>query len=78
MSIGGFNGTDSYPTLAELLAYVAEGTIHYHAAGADAKGFRGARGGSDTAAQIVEWVDANFSAISVGGVTVYYLTTPAV
>jgi 4-amino-4-deoxy-L-arabinose transferase-like glycosyltransferase len=77
MSIGGFNGTDSYPSLAEFQAYVAEGAIHYYAAGADATGFRGARGGSDAAAQIAEWVDANFSAISVGGVTVYDLTTPA-
>ena len=29
MAIGGFNGTDNSPTLAQFKAYVAAGKIHY-------------------------------------------------
>ena len=29
MAIGGFNGTDPAPTLAQFEKYVAEGKIHY-------------------------------------------------
>jgi hypothetical protein len=36
----------------------------------------GARGGSD-AAQITSWVEAHFTAKTVGGTTVYDLTTPS-
>jgi hypothetical protein len=32
-------------------------------------------GGSDTAGQISAWVQANFAATSVGGTTVYDLTS---
>ncbi|MEX2136910.1 MAG: glycosyltransferase family 39 protein [Chloroflexota bacterium] len=76
LSIGGFNGTDPYPTLAQFQAYVADGAIHYYVAGGDASGFRGASGGSDVAAQIAEWVNTTFPAMTVGGVAVYDLTTP--
>jgi hypothetical protein len=73
MAIGGFNGTDPSPTLAEFQAYVAAGEIHYYVAGIDAGGFRGARGGSDVAAQISQWVADRFDATTIGGVTVYDL-----
>jgi len=33
MAIGGFNGTDPSPTLAQFQAYVAEGKIHYYISG---------------------------------------------
>jgi 4-amino-4-deoxy-L-arabinose transferase-like glycosyltransferase len=33
MSIGGFNGSDPSPTLAQFKKYVAEGKIHYFIAG---------------------------------------------
>ena len=33
MAIGGFNGTDPAPTLAQFEKYVAEGKIHYFIAG---------------------------------------------
>jgi 4-amino-4-deoxy-L-arabinose transferase-like glycosyltransferase len=33
MAIGGFNGTDPTPTLAEFRAYVADGAVHYFLAG---------------------------------------------
>ncbi len=33
MAIGGFNGTDPAPTLAQFEQYVSEGKIHYFIAG---------------------------------------------
>ncbi|MEV6563193.1 ArnT family glycosyltransferase [Streptomyces kronopolitis] len=44
MSIGGFNGSDPSPTLAQFQRYVADGKIHYFLAGG--RGGRGGRGGS--------------------------------
>ena len=43
MAIGGFNGTDPAPTLAQFEKYVAEGKIHYFIAGSG--GFGGGVGG---------------------------------
>jgi hypothetical protein len=72
MPIGGFNGSDPSPTLAQFQQYVAEGKIHYFLGG----GRMGrSMGGSDTAGQISAWVQANFAATSVGGTTVYDLTS---
>jgi 4-amino-4-deoxy-L-arabinose transferase-like glycosyltransferase len=75
MAIGGFNGTDPSPTLAEFQQFVSEGRIHYFIAG----GFGGGRGGtsSDTSSAISTWVASNFSSQTVGGVTLYDLTAPA-
>ena len=73
MAIGGFNGSDPAPTLAQFQQYVAEGRIHYFLGG----GRMGGRsmGGSDAAQQISAWVAERFTATSVGGATVYDLTT---
>ncbi len=54
MAIGGFNGSDPSPTLAEFQQYVADGRIHYFVAGG---GFGGQNGGSDEAQQIASWVE---------------------
>jgi hypothetical protein len=70
MAIGGFNGTDDAPTLAEFERMVAAGEIHYFV-GANQASFGG---GSGPAAQISTWVRAHFTAETVGGVTVYDLT----
>jgi 4-amino-4-deoxy-L-arabinose transferase-like glycosyltransferase len=72
MAIGGFNGSDPAPTLAQFQQYVAEGRIHYFLGG----GRMGGRsmGGSDAAQQIGAWVAESFTATSVGGATVYDLT----
>ena len=75
MAIGGFNGSDPSPTLAEFQAYVARGQVHYYVGGSDAAGFRGTVGGSNSAAEIYAWVAANFRATTIGGVTVYDLST---
>jgi 4-amino-4-deoxy-L-arabinose transferase-like glycosyltransferase len=72
MSIGGFNGTDPAPTLAEFKHYVAEHEIHYFV-GANSDSFGG---GSGSAAQITAWVRAHFHTQTVGGLTVYNLTQP--
>ncbi|MFI2667034.1 ArnT family glycosyltransferase [Micromonospora carbonacea] len=71
MSIGGFNGSDPSPTLAQFQRYVAEGKIHYFVGGS---GFR-ANGGSSASQEIATWVAETFEATTVDGVTVYDLTT---
>ena len=78
MSIGGFNGTDPAPTLAEFQRFVRDGDIHYYIAGSGFGGFAFG-GGSSTASdasQIETWVRANFTAQTVDGVTLYDLTRP--
>jgi 4-amino-4-deoxy-L-arabinose transferase-like glycosyltransferase len=78
MAIGGFNGTDPAPTLAQFEKYVSEGKIHYFIAGGGGfgGGFGGPGGGSgDDASQITSWVESHFTAKTVGGVTVYDLTS---
>jgi hypothetical protein len=72
MAIGGFNGSDPAPTLAQFQQYVAEGRIHYFLGG----GRMGGRsmGGRDAARQISAWVAESFTATSVGGATVHDLT----
>ena len=72
MAIGGFNGSDPAPSLAEFKAYVADGEIHYFIAG----GMGGPGGGGGTSSQISSWVASNFASITVSGVTLYDLTQP--
>ncbi|MDQ1357852.1 MAG: hypothetical protein QOG44_2225, partial [Acidimicrobiaceae bacterium] len=76
MAIGGFNGTDPSPTLAEFQRYVAEGQIHYFIGGGRGGGGLGGPSGATggTASQISAWVTSHFSSQTVGGVTVYDLT----
>jgi 4-amino-4-deoxy-L-arabinose transferase-like glycosyltransferase len=69
MAIGGFNGTDPAPTLAEFKAMVAMHEIHYYV-GQGGNSFGGGRGSS----AISSWVAAHFKSQTVGGVTVYNLT----
>jgi 4-amino-4-deoxy-L-arabinose transferase-like glycosyltransferase len=78
MAIGGFNGSDPSPTLAQFETYVAAGQIHYFAAGANGarQGVAGPGGGSGTSSQISTWVQANFTQVTIGGTTFYDLTRP--
>ncbi|HUL27592.1 MAG TPA: glycosyltransferase family 39 protein [Streptosporangiaceae bacterium] len=83
MAIGGFTGSDPAPTLAEFVKLVSAHEIHYFVtsgsgAGTGTRGGAGGPGGgSGYAAQITAWVSAHFTARTVGGMTVYDLTTPA-
>ncbi|HEY6789861.1 MAG TPA: glycosyltransferase family 39 protein, partial [Trebonia sp.] len=71
MAIGGFNGTDPAPTLAEFEALVAKHEIHYYV-GRGNDSFGGGNGSS----AIASWVAAHFTSETVGGTTVYNLTQP--
>jgi 4-amino-4-deoxy-L-arabinose transferase-like glycosyltransferase len=79
MAIGGFNGTDPDPSLAQFEKYVSEDKIHYFIAsgGSFGAGPGGASGSSDDASLITSWVESHFTATTIGGVTVYNLTTAA-
>ncbi|MET8771372.1 glycosyltransferase family 39 protein [Streptomyces sp. NPDC004658] len=73
MAIGGFNGTDPSPTLAQFKKYVEEGRIHYFIAG----GGMGGGGNSGTASQISSWIQSTFKKVTVGSATFYDLTQKA-
>ena len=75
MAIGGFNGSDPSPTLAQFQAYVQAGQIHYFLAGGGFGG-GGQSGGSNVSSQISTWVQQNFTAVTIGGSTFYDLTQP--
>ncbi|WP_243653329.1 ArnT family glycosyltransferase [Pseudonocardia endophytica] len=82
MAVGGFNGTDPYPTLQQFQQMVANGQIHWFV-GSTGGGFGGgpggqtSSGGSEAATEIAEWVASTYTAHTVDGVTLYDLTTPA-
>src|SRR5439155_25760439 len=75
MPIGGFNGTDPSPTLAQFQQYVAKHEIHYFIAGGGGLGGRGFGGGGPgsnawgTSSAISTWVTSNFTSSKIGGVT---------
>ncbi len=71
MAIGGFNGSDPSPTLAEFQQDVAQGRIHYFIANS----IGASNGGSDVSSQIASWVEQNYTATTVGSSTVYDLTS---
>jgi 4-amino-4-deoxy-L-arabinose transferase-like glycosyltransferase len=73
MAIGGFNGTDPSPTLAQFQKWVSEGKIHYFLGGGGGFGGRSSAGASSS---IATWVAAHYTATTVGGQTVYDLTAP--
>jgi 4-amino-4-deoxy-L-arabinose transferase-like glycosyltransferase len=75
MAIGGFNGSDPSPTLAQFQAYVAAGQIHYFIGSGTGGGSGGGTDGSSSA--ISAWVAATFAATTVDGVTLYDLTAGA-
>ncbi|MDV7174082.1 glycosyltransferase family 39 protein [Gordonia amicalis] len=78
MPIGGFNGSDPSPTLAEFQKLVAAREIHYFIGGggpgAGAPGMAG--GSSQPSSQISTWVQDNFTPVTVDGTTMYDLTQP--
>jgi 4-amino-4-deoxy-L-arabinose transferase-like glycosyltransferase len=78
MPVGGFNGSDPSPSLAQFEAYVAAGRIHYFIGGGGfgGRGFGGQQGGSNSSSEIAGWVQSHFKTVTVGGITLYDLTQP--
>ncbi|MQY20288.1 hypothetical protein NRB20_33890 [Nocardia sp. RB20] len=76
MAIGGYNGTDPSPTLAQFKTYVAQHKIHYYidASVMGGMGGRSSGSGSEASSEIAAWVKANFTAQTIDGTTVYDLT----
>ncbi|WP_405890337.1 glycosyltransferase family 39 protein [Streptomyces sp. NBC_00133] len=70
MAIGGFNGSDPSPTLAQFKQYVTAGKIHYFIAG----GGEGGGPGGNSSSSITTWIEANFTKVTVDGTTLYDLT----
>ena len=75
MAIGGFNGQGGNISLATFEAYVAKGDIHYFIASGSGGG-GGPGGGTNSDSAITSWVEAHFTARTIGGQTVYDLTSP--
>ncbi|WP_436519968.1 ArnT family glycosyltransferase [Actinoplanes sp. HUAS TT8] len=74
IALGGWNGSDPSPTLAQFQAYVKSGQIHYYISGGGMGGGGGQGGGTTESSQIATWVAANYTATTVGGSTIYDLT----
>jgi len=66
MTMGGFNGGDASPTLAEFQAYIASGQLRYVIVNGNGGG-PGGGGSSD----VTSWVTTNCTAVTVGGTTIY-------
>lgn len=73
MAIGGFNGSDPSPTLAQFKQYVEDGKVHYFIGG----GMGGGMGDdSGTSSKITSWVADTFKKVTVASATFYDLTQP--
>lgn len=75
MAIGGFNGSDPSPTLAQFKQYVEDGRIHYFISSGTG-GMGGMGGDTGTSSEISSWVEATFEKVTVGSSTFYDLTQP--
>ncbi len=67
MAISGWSGADPSITLAQFQREVEDGDISYFIAGGG--------NGSGVSSQITTWVEANFTYSTVGGTTVYDLSS---
>jgi 4-amino-4-deoxy-L-arabinose transferase-like glycosyltransferase len=72
MAIGGFNGTDAWPTLEQFQQLVDDHEVHYFLAG----GGNGPGANGGTSAEISSWVTSNFTEVTVDGTTFYDLSQP--
>jgi 4-amino-4-deoxy-L-arabinose transferase-like glycosyltransferase len=74
MAIGGWSD-DPTPTLAQFQAYVKAGDIGYYISSGSGMG-GGMAGSSSSSSKIEAWVKAHYTAKTVGGATVYDLSSP--
>nr|WP_239652078.1 glycosyltransferase family 39 protein [Mycobacterium sp. UM_NZ2] len=75
MAVGGYNGTDPAPTLAQFQRHVEQRRIHYFVGSAMTwPGATSASTGSDEANRIAAWVATHFPARTIDGVSVYDLS----
>ncbi len=75
LAVGGWSGSDAYPTLTQFRHYVSTGQVRYFVPGMGGPGSgRGGPGGSGTSSQISSWVAGHFTARTIGGATVYDLS----
>jgi 4-amino-4-deoxy-L-arabinose transferase-like glycosyltransferase len=74
MAIGGFDNEGGNITLAQFKQYVQRGEIHYYI-GSGGGGGRPSGGGASSS-QITTWVKAHYKSVTIGGETVYDLTSP--
>ncbi|MFI0816855.1 ArnT family glycosyltransferase [Streptomyces sp. NPDC021098] len=74
MAIGGFNGSDPSPTLAQFKEYVKQGKIHYFLSSGTGMGGGPGGGSNGTSSKITTWVEANYKKVTVGSTTLYDLT----
>jgi 4-amino-4-deoxy-L-arabinose transferase and related glycosyltransferases of PMT family len=72
LALGGFNGSDPFPTLPQFQQMVAEGRVHWFL---DSIWFPNA-GGSTAAQEIAVWVHRNYHVQMIDGVRFYDLTEP--
>ena len=73
MAIGGFSGEGGNLSLAQFESYVKAGDIHYYIASG---GGGGPGGGAGSSSSITSWVKAHYKAVTIGGQTLYDLTSP--
>jgi hypothetical protein len=71
MAIGGFNNQAEKLNLSTFEGYVNAGEIHYYIAGGGNTG----PGGGNSDKEISKWVEANFKSETIGGQTVYNLSS---
>ncbi len=74
IDLGGWNGTDPYPTLAQFKTMVGNGEVSYFIASDSNGGGAGRQGGGQGGSSgIAAWVGQNYTATTVGNATVYKL-----
>jgi hypothetical protein len=69
MAIGGFNGSDPTPTLAQFVDLAG---VDYIGGGGGLESGSGSSGGD-----IATWVSQHFAEVTIDGVTIYDLTAPS-
>ncbi len=74
MAVGGFNGTDPSPTLAEFVQDVEQGRIHYFIEGRIFVGPPGRLSDSSEATAIAEWVAGRYPSQNIDGTVIFDLT----